>query len=347
MQFTLQTLLLVFVVLWSSLAVFGGAGIAVFITVLAMASILNGQTPNHGCVIVPVLVFAMLIALLAPAVRDAREAARGSGCRGRLCQLHLALSNYAQSYGCFPPACIFDKNGRPMHSWRVLILPFMEEQTLYKQYNFNEPWDGPNNKKLLARRPSSFTCFSDDASAQDGVTTNFVAVVGKNAFWEPDRPRGAEELGDQASSTAMLVEVADSGINWTEPRDFCLDDLRADGTTSSAVKLSTRHFRSASRFFFQDLTLLGSYVGFMEGSSEYFPVSAVGPNKLKNWFSVGGYNRAEIHAFQDKGSPSINWTNCAALVVWIASVGLLLYRARRSRKVRESQAETGNSTGSC
>ena len=346
MQFRLQTLLLVFVVLWSSLALFGVAGIAVFLIVLVMAAVLNGQTPNFVCLIVPVLVLAMLGVLLAPAVREARDAARRLNCNGHLCQISFALLNYEQAYHCFPPAYISDKNGKPMHSWRVLILPFIEEQTLYKQYNFNEPWDGPNNKKLLAQRPSIFACPSDETSLQDGVTTNYIAVVGNNALWRPGKPRSLAELAkhDQAKTTVMLVETADSGINWTEPRDFCLDEPKTNGLSTLPVRISSRH--SSNGFFFHDASA-GAWVNFVEWRREFLPAAAAESDKLDDWLAVGGYKQEEIDSLSKSGVQTINWTNCAALVVWIASVGLLFYRARRSRKVRESHAETGNSTGSC
>jgi hypothetical protein len=341
MQFRLQTLFLLFVVLWSSLMVFGGAGIAVFVIVLGMAAVLNGKTRGFGCLMVPLLLFATLVVLLVPVVRGFREVNRGESCERHLRQLHLALHNYAAAYGCFPPVHVSDKNGRPIHSWRVLILPFLSEDRLYQQYNFKEPWDGPNNKKLLAQRPHPYECHCDEASAQDGVTTNVVAIVGKNAFWQPGKPRDAKDLGDRAFTTAMLIEVADSGVYWTEPRDFCLDGLRADGATSSGVKLSTRHSPSLCE------AASGCYVISAFGQCTYLPVSLSFPKTLKDWLSIGGFSEKEIANLQVHGPGPINWRACAAVAVWMASVGLLLYRARRSRKPGEPQVESDKPTGSC
>src|SRR5690242_17032670 len=83
-------------------------------------------------------------ALILPAVQQAREAARRSQCKNNLKQIGLALHNYHETYGGLPPAFVADDQGRPMHSWRVLILPFLGEQALYNEYNLSEPWDGPN-----------------------------------------------------------------------------------------------------------------------------------------------------------------------------------------------------------
>src|SRR4051812_23237564 len=81
---------------------------------------------------------AMIIAVamgawLWGAIKDAREAARSAQCRGNLAQLHFALHSYHEMYGCFPPAYIADSDGKPMHSWRVLILPFIDQAATYKK----------------------------------------------------------------------------------------------------------------------------------------------------------------------------------------------------------------------
>ena len=94
--------------------------------------------------------------------------------RNNLRQIALALQSYHQANGCFPPAYVADKNGKPMHSWRVLILPYLGFDDLYKAYDFTEPWDGPNNKKTesAAKRnlvhekeePCQRTCSSEERS---------------------------------------------------------------------------------------------------------------------------------------------------------------------------------------
>ncbi len=159
MQFRLSTLFLLAVVLWSSLAVFGsGWGVAVFVGVVVLAICVQNMGPisidRNGMItlLVVIVVIGILIGLLLPAVQSARESAPCAQCSNNMHNITLALLNYEAKFHSFPPAYVADKNGRPMHSWRVLILPFLEYDDLYKQYNFNEPWDGPNNRKLLAAR---------------------------------------------------------------------------------------------------------------------------------------------------------------------------------------------------
>jgi hypothetical protein len=111
-----------------------------------------------GRLMVLVAVAGPLLAVMARAVGDAREQARRAQCTGHLCQISMALRIYNDTFGCLPPAYVADASGRPMHSWRVLILPYLNEQQLYNDYNFNEPWDGPNNRKLIGMMPRGFAC---------------------------------------------------------------------------------------------------------------------------------------------------------------------------------------------
>ncbi len=201
----------------------------------------RGLSPWVTCLIVaavaiPAVLFVggILVALLLPAVQAAREAARRVQCTNNLKQISLALHNYAQQYKCFPPAYIADKDGKPMHSWRVLILPFLEENELYRQYKFDEPWDGPHNKLLAARMPSFYRCPTEhgDSFAPE---TSYAMIVGPHAFSDGPTPRSPEQIGmkDGLSNTIMAAECAGAGINWMEPRDLDTEKMTFHIDTSS------------------------------------------------------------------------------------------------------------------
>ncbi len=217
MQFRLSTLFLLFVVLWSTLAVFGTLGVLAFAILLLLAiAVARSWMVLFWSVALLVLVAAALL----PAMANCRPVARRVQCTNNLKQIALALYDYEKANGCYPPAYIADKNGRPMHSWRVLILPYLGYGSLYKRYSFNEPWNGPNNKKLLAARPREYVCPSDgNAWWSDAGPTSYVAVVGRNAAWRGTTPRKAVDLAP-SHETIIVVEVAESGISWTEPKDL-------------------------------------------------------------------------------------------------------------------------------
>ncbi len=90
---------------------------------------------------------------------------RRSECANHLRQIALALHDYHQVYGCLPPAHVDGPGGKPMHSWRVLILPFLHYDELYRQYDFAEPWDGPKNS-LLAKAHSPRVSLSCGAGGE-------------------------------------------------------------------------------------------------------------------------------------------------------------------------------------
>jgi hypothetical protein len=109
-----------------------------------------------------------------------------------------------------------------MHSWRVLILPFLEQGALYNAYNFAEPWNGPNNARLGTRVGNIFR--RPDAR-EDSVMTSFVAVVGPETGFTGVKSLKLEEIGDGTSKTIMFVEIANSDIHWMEPRDLAFSRL--------------------------------------------------------------------------------------------------------------------------
>jgi len=168
---------------------------------------------------------ALLLILLAflPTVRTSREAARRSACSGQFKQLALALHNYHETFGSFPPAYVADAQGKPMHSWRVLILPYIEEGELYQQYRFDEPWDGPNNSKLHSRMPRTFGCPSD--AGRGAQLTSYVAVIGPHTTWPGESSRSLPQILDGVSNSLLLVEVHNSGIHWMEPRDLHISQM--------------------------------------------------------------------------------------------------------------------------
>jgi prepilin-type processing-associated H-X9-DG protein len=179
-------------------------------------------------IIVAVLVVIMafggiLLALLLPAVQAAREAARRMMCANNLKQIGLAMHNYELKYGCFPPAYLADKNGKPMHSWRVLILPYLEQNNLYEQYRFEEPWDSPHNKALAGMMPSVYRC---PTHAEPGnLLTSYAMLVGPHAISDGPRPRRPQDITHGTSNTIMVAEAANEDINWLEPRDLNAENM--------------------------------------------------------------------------------------------------------------------------
>jgi prepilin-type N-terminal cleavage/methylation domain-containing protein len=187
--------------------------------------------------LVVIAIIAVLVALLLPAVQQAREAARRSQCKNNLKQIALALHNYHEVYGAFPPAYVADASGKPMHSWRVLILPFLEASPLYSEYNFSEPWDGPNNSRLLSRMPPVYACPSH-GNAPGGTTTAYAAVFGEHCVFRGSEPVKFMDIPDGLSNTLIVAEATEAGIPWMKPEDV---DIAKHPSLGDRAGFSSNH----------------------------------------------------------------------------------------------------------
>ncbi len=140
-------------------------------------------------------------------------------CHNNLRMIDLALRQYHQTYGSFPPALVRDGSGKPMHSWRILILPFLGANDLYQQYRFDEAWDGPNNRKMHSREMPVYVC-PFDRDRQRSTMTSYLAIIGERTAWSTHRAINIDEFTDGPENTLLLAEVERSGIHWMEPRDL-------------------------------------------------------------------------------------------------------------------------------
>ncbi len=137
-------------------------------------------------------------------------------------QIGLACFNFADSFGGRFPANILDKAGKPLLSWRVAILPYIEQAALYKQFKLDEPWDSDHNKKLIPMMPKIFFSPFQDSKLNDRTT--YLAPLGKGLAW--DDPKGAQILSftDGTSNTILVVESDDEhAVVWTKPDDIAID----------------------------------------------------------------------------------------------------------------------------
>ena len=131
-----------------------------------------------------------------------------------------AIRQYADVNKTFPPAYTTDKDGKPLLSWRVLILPFLDpDGGLYEQFHLDEPWDSENNKNFITQMPSLYRHRESKVAAEG--RTNFLTVRGANTLFPGKAGIALTDLGRAPSNIVMLVEVSDArAVIWTKPDDF-------------------------------------------------------------------------------------------------------------------------------
>ena len=158
----------------------------------------------------------VMVGLLLPAVQAAREAARRASAANQLKQIGIALLSYHDVHNALP-ARYSTRDGKPLLSWRVHILPYLDEQRLYEQFHLDEPWDSPHNRTLIDKIPS---VYSSPNRKVDGKTV-YLASEAEGGLLSPTEPTPFSKVTDGLSNTIMCVE-ADSAaaVIWTKPGDL-------------------------------------------------------------------------------------------------------------------------------
>ncbi len=158
-----------------------------------------------------------------PGMAQARIAANRTRSMNNLKQLALAVHNYHDTYGHLP-ANIVDKNtGKPLLSWRVAILPYLEEDQLYKLFKQDEPWDSENNIKL-AKRLVKVYALGDQLKrdSQGNCLTPYQAFTGKDTLFEEGKKLKFQDVLDGMSNTILFVEGKNQVV-WSKPDDIPFD----------------------------------------------------------------------------------------------------------------------------
>jgi Protein of unknown function (DUF1559) len=163
--------------------------------------------------------------LVSETANKALEKSRHSERLNRFKQLGISMYNYESQNKHFPPPAICDKQGKPLLSWRVAILPFLDEKALFERFHLDEPWDSPHNLELVKQMPSIYSDPTPTirAAAGDGKTT-FVVPVGPGTAFDTKEGIALREIKDGTSNTALIVEVVpERAVEWTKPADWDVD----------------------------------------------------------------------------------------------------------------------------
>ena len=171
-----------------------------------------------GGVAAMAVLFGALIAFVLPAIRSRQLNNYHNQSSIHLQRIGEAMRAYHKDYGSYPPAYVADSNGRPMHSWRVLLLPYLDETDLHARYDFNKPWD-EQDLEIESRIPGVYTSPADGTSGDEGHTS-FVVIVGRRTLFPGAGTTRSTQVRDGLSGTIMVVERHNSEIPWHQPNDL-------------------------------------------------------------------------------------------------------------------------------
>lgn len=209
---------------------------AIILAIMAMGEIKrsDGMRKGQGMAVTGLIlgilsIFVMVpVGLLLPAVMKVREASARMRSQNNLKQIGLALHSVESANGRFPSDSIRDAQGRPLLSWRVAILPYVEQENLHRQFRLNEPWDSPHNIQFVQRMPKIYAMPGFEQEEKQGLT-RYQAFTGPGTAFDREWEKAAGRPGrpivafpDGTPNTLLMAESA-TAVPWTKPEDMLYD----------------------------------------------------------------------------------------------------------------------------
>lgn len=174
--------------------------------------------------IVVIVIVALLIAMLLPAINAGKGVARKMQCVNHLKQIGIGFHNYHDTRGSLPPAFAVDNEEEPLYGWRVHILPFIEQQTLYDLFHLDEAWDGNHNATLFEKRPSIYTCPQQYRFQGQAGDCPYGMIVGPNTISDGPHAIKLSDITDGTSNTILVAETR-RNIPWPSAIDISFESL--------------------------------------------------------------------------------------------------------------------------
>ncbi|QDV73841.1 hypothetical protein K2D_20780 [Planctomycetes bacterium K2D] len=173
-------------------------------------------------------------------IASARHSVDETLCHSNLVKLRHALVEYASVHGSLPPAVLPGPDGKTAHSWRVLILPYLDSwgidgRAIYEAYDMAEEWNAPGNRRLFKLvAQSRFAC--PCGPEEDTTLTSYVVIVGGNTLFPPGGTVSASKLPNNVDPI-LVIEISSSDIEWPEPRDLSVSELSKSSRLNSIALL--------------------------------------------------------------------------------------------------------------
>lgn len=182
------------------------------------------ETNQHGKTLLNAVAAIVFIATLAylffPSMSTPVGFSHRVQCQSNLQQISLAMQNYHDEYGSFPPAYTVDAKGNRLHSWRTLLLPMMEQQKLYEKIDLSKPWNDPVNSEAREWDLGNEFSFKCPATKIPETHTLYQAVISPAGLFYESEPRSFADVTDNHGKTMAVIEVPeDQAVHWMSPYD--------------------------------------------------------------------------------------------------------------------------------
>lgn len=205
-------------------------------------------------------------------VQKIQQRSERTQCMNNASRIARALEQYAATHGTYPPPITYDQDGKPMHSWRVLILRELGEYEIYNEYKWDEPWDSENNSQLIGSRCPRVYISPARPDHQYAAEANYFLVVGDGTlFPSTGPPLGPKDLLDGRDNTLLVVEAQNTTHEWSKPIDIDFQNLKG---TANSVGVGGTHSE-------------GFTASFADGVPGWFP-NSTSPEQIRSMVTIGG-----------------------------------------------------------
>ncbi|MBL8818675.1 MAG: DUF1559 domain-containing protein [Planctomyces sp.] len=169
------------------------------------------------CFVVGIVLLALVVALMLPAVQQARAAAQRAQSTNNLKQIGLALHNYHDVYNMAPPGGIYTADNTPYNSWMTSLLPYIEQSQTYNQIDFNEPWSSPRNQAIFTTPIMNY--LQPAAPAQSLSVGQLAAAhyAANSKLLLDNKGFKFREITDGTSNVIAAGEVNSNFMAWGDP----------------------------------------------------------------------------------------------------------------------------------
>ncbi len=179
-----------------------------------------------------------------PSLKSLKARRDAMACMANLQRVAEALRAYAVDHGTFPTPTVTDATGKPLYSWRVLILPYIGESALYSQFKLDEAWDSPNNSALIGVCPLLY--LSPTVNTKGVGETNYVLLTGRGTIFPPTGPLRLADITDGLNQTLLVVETDNGANEWTKPYDIDVSTMNGAIGTKSPNTIGGSHSGGAT-----------------------------------------------------------------------------------------------------